>query len=1083
VRLYRRLNRAGGNRPRATTIQLALVLGAAVALLGGVAGAGASTASAPGKSHAHRGRRLILSPRSGKGVPARPVKIRVHSGRKPRTFRAQLNHHPIARYFSRPSHHGVRRLEASLSYGLRRGHNRLHVRVGKRTETSRFRVWRGRPLVGAGVDRAVAAGDKVYIEGKLRGGGKKRSAVTQASTARSGSSRIRWSVSAPPGAPPTAPGDANRRRTFIRTTVPGRYQLKLTATANDGRKGSDTLNIEADPTPAVPVDTITTHLDNGHVQYGIQVGGHFYAATDPDHAYAQLVALNRKTLTPVSGPLANKSYICQSPQGCSSADDELKADLSQLDSNDLVIVSNPLAYHASSFYPSEFWALLKRIGVSDTGFAHYGGSLPRGAISAIGVPGMDPGQGAWHAVIGGGRGAGRMRDYLVRDNEGNYVFAPSDRIDFSTQAAGSGAHTNVMRIGDRSFSADVGSDEGGFQVVVADSQTLAGTSRWFPTNEDCVRLIKDLRAMFDMLKGAYDAGDKLVFVASRGNPDTRLCDQSAEQQTVNQDLRELANQTERLGGTRGAFFKALDPGLYKDYSYTLVGSSRAGEGKGVESLGTDTTRDRGALNTAPITGRLDRTGPNYTFEAEDAHVPSATSGRDPSRAASELAKLAFQPPTRWPEQGNAGRVAAIAWVGKQVFGTDDPRGQYWTVPFINGQFDYGYWSDAASRIRKLTYAQTSSFSADDLAWAKGELQREIGWLISTHRYLDALSTAFGKTQLQSWADLKQISNSIRDLVDVSPDAQTFATNRAVFDFARSMIADILPAAGQSAAFAANDIYDLVTTLAEVNGKPAVDRFQSRADEVGVKLADRMAAAQGTLSHQLPNTIAADYGKLRTVGACASSDPSDWSSCPFEHNDWQFTQDDQSNAAKALRAATKVWAYGALLPARYNAYKLPLWWRRKVNDNNEFFGLTVAGRFSPFAGLPDSAQMAKPIYRNIPTYDHSIDVRNGQWTTHGETWEITALGYLKQGDGTAFNPWVMGYPDAKAIDPLFNPVSQGGLGIDAETFFDRSFPNRVTDLHYPERDTPTGWCAGPAGWRVDCHLFERPAEAGTAAGSP
>jgi hypothetical protein len=50
------------------------------------------------------------------------------------------------------------------------------------------------------------------------------------------------------------------------------------------------------------------------------------------------------------------------------------------------------------------------------------------------------------------------------------------------------------------------------------------------------------------------------------------------------------------------------------------------------------------------------------------------------------------------------------------------------------------------------------------------------------------------------------------------------------------------------------------------------------------------------------------------------------------------------------------------------------------------------------------------------------------------------------------------PAAAVTDPIFKPVSEGGLGAQKEPFFDRYFKPLTLD-HYPERDTPTGWCVG------------------------
>jgi hypothetical protein len=51
----------------------------------------------------------------------------------------------------------------------------------------------------------------------------------------------------------------------------------------------------------------------------------------------------------------------------------------------------------------------------------------------------------------------------------------------------------------------------------------------------------------------------------------------------------------------------------------------------------------------------------------------------------------------------------------------------------------------------------------------------------------------------------------------------------------------------------------------------------------------------------------------------------------------------------------------------------------------------------------------------------------------------------------FDPWVMHHPDAGITDHLFNSPSNGGLGVDPETFFDRNFNSQTLD-YYPHQET-------------------------------
>jgi hypothetical protein len=337
------------------------------------------------------------------------------------------------------------------------------------------------------------------------------------------------------------------------------------------------------------------------------------------------------------------------------------------------------------------------------------------------------------------------------------------------------------------------------------------------------------------------------------------------------------------------------------------------------------------------------------------------------------------------------------------------------------------------------------------------LQQEIHWLENAHRYLAALSAPFSTTQLRSWAELQQISNQIRDRVRVPADAKVHANTKAIFEGIVSALSAIPTKHIGHAVHAAETLYKTIIELVEINGHhEAAEAFQSTADEVGVKLAERLNAARAMLERQLPNVVASDYRKLKIVGSCASGNPAEWKDCPFDHADWQFTQDDQEEAAEALKPATQIWAYGELLPAKYNAWRLPVWWRKQVTD--QFRGKGVVAFFHPFKGEPETAQVAEPIFRNIPTYTHTTHRKDGGdlFYSLGDLWQITALGYL-EGEGTFTSPWVMHLPEAAVTNTLFKPVMDGGLGVDKEKFFDLHFKAKSLD-HYPEKDTPTGWCA-------------------------
>jgi hypothetical protein len=225
--------------------------------------------------------------------------------------------------------------------------------------------------------------------------------------------------------------------------------------------------------------------------------------------------------------------------------------------------------------------------------------------------------------------------------------------------------------------------------------------------------------------------------------------------------------------------------------------------------------------------------------------------------------------------------------------------------------------------------------------------------------------------------------------------------------------------------------------AKVGGEPVENSFAVKTGEVGKELVDRMTAAESYLSVELPQVISSDYTKLKIVGSCASPLAKDHADCPFTPSDWQYTSDDQKDAAHGLRDSSRVAIYGALLPAKYTAWNLlPL--SKHLTANTDFAGRAGLACFYPFKDEPSNGQLAVPQDADADGF-----------------YKVTALGFLT-GDGTLTDRWQMHVPTAALVDRLFGSGS-GDLAVNKEAFFDRFFGgHQQSGLHYPERDTPTGW---------------------------
>jgi hypothetical protein len=193
-------------------------------------------------------------------------------------------------------------------------------------------------------------------------------------------------------------------------------------------------------------------------------------------------------------------------------------------------------------------------------------------------------------------------------------------------------------------------------------------------------------------------------------------------------------------------------------------------------------------------------------------------------------------------------------------------------------------------------------------------------------------------------------------------------------------------------------------------------------------------------------IASDYGRLMTVGSCASIVAEVNADCPFNPSDWQYTQNDQTTAATALQTGSGINAYGVLLPAKYNPYVLPLNYR--VTANDAWAGQPFVSCFYPFTDSPATSQFAKPILRDIPNYGK------------GNINQITVLGH-QTGSGYLSDRYQMQVPGPNVTDRLFGKLGgktngKPNLGANPEDFFDAFLYPPVPAGPFPERTTETGW---------------------------
>jgi hypothetical protein len=828
--------------------------------------------------------RLVLSPRPGQVVRSNAVRIRLRAPAVPGAVQARLNGVRIGDdLILRPR--TLRTLTASISHGLRHGRNVLGVTVrrGARTVrrvTVRFQVRTGRPLIGAGRDRSVIAGQRVTLRGR----------VVAPATMRSSARRIpsRWRLVSGPrparGARAAASGPASVTPALASLTspagltagftpvVPGRYTLQFTS-GTGAAATSDQVTLDAiPPSPMVGVDTMSM---SGSTP-GVTVNGTFYPLPGGG-GRMQVLVFDRTTLGFVSNTAYHDAYA-------------LDADLARLDDTSLVIVSQRIEH---SYQPEGPMAevLTKRLG-----FPNIGGPISTLQwVSGIGVPGMAPGEANVNIseFSSGDAGEDGLKGYLSRDQYLDYSFVPSAQVPFRYVAPA-----------DKVCDPQTQDCSAGYQVKVQAARTLGVYSDRFYATDDLRSGASSQNAnrMADDLNDVRD--DRLVTIRSVSN---RVKGQSLYVAPVGKidkaTMAKLARAVARLGGTRNAFnTTALQQGSRASggLTYSLVGWSAAGEGVGAESASGMHGAPSGTPANLSGTLRPDRQSSYRPMEVTKS--PDDTGG---------LAQLVYAPPTKaWPLDDDPGAHAAILYLASTDSRLgDNPRVAYW---YAGG--DAQTWDNIASKISSQTYPAGASFTEEDFKAAKAELVKEMGWVGKVRTFMTDLSKPFSTSAaLNDWVATQTIADSVWTAAK-KPEGDT--TLRWL-DFA-SILAKIGEAFTGDATGVIAGLMELGVWAAgdESDGTPGDGELQVEAHALG---AEFVSQAQGSVRtfDRMGDVIVSDYAKLSQVGRNANCLPSA-ADCPKEY---QSTPDDQTKVEAASTRAIQAMAYEKLVPLGFHVYQL------------------------------------------------------------------------------------------------------------------------------------------------------------------
>ena len=595
---------------------------------------------------------------------------------------------------------------------------------------------------------------------------------------------------------------------------------------------------------------------------------------------------------------------------------------------------------------------------------------------------------------------GDINGYLIRNADGHYVFQSSEHIPFNTKERYVFGNHSDVQIGDQHLRAYAG----GFQVVLVNRYSGKATSRGFETfgPRPTTQVAETLNRMAALLEQADARGaNDLVIVTSVGDPTCTDCLQTDVK--LDKPVTRVAFDIAKLGGTLGPIFAIMDDRSEQNRgSYTLVGESHDGYGRGLESFKFGGSPAR-AGNLAPIAGTLTRSSTDFGLSVESEEVLGSV----------PVVEVVNHRPGAWPNQNDAADNAALAWIAQEQFQGTDPRTQYYSSRSID-------WSAKKSAIESLRMPdQHPGFAHDNFTWAKRELTQEIDWLLIDRQYFEQLAKPYADSAFSSWAKLTEAAAKVNAEVKTPAHDKVAASIQAVV-LGLADVGKLIPHAGH-AIEVARVVYTLALELAAINREEP-------------EVAKRLDEAQQTISNTMFNETVADYHKLKTVAECAQAEKT----CHMEPRAWQITPDDYRQAAKGFQVSLEQMFYGALLSAKYTAWVTPSF---RSDDPRRLIGEGLSSTTrQPFKDVAPGGYMVRVNRYNV--------------------YEEWVLGTF---DGDTLFP-SFELPREDAVKRLWEPINpanptavNGGLGVNREEFFAQWFAPPRQLCGFNLKDTPLKNC--------------------------
>jgi hypothetical protein len=370
---------------------------------------------------------------------------------------------------------------------------------------------------------------------------------------------------------------------------------------------------------------------------------------------------------------------------------------------------------------------------------------------------------------------------------------------------------------------------------------------------------------------------------------------------------------------------------------------------------------------------------------------------------SPVNKVLVQPPTSWPV-ATAKEQAALSALGTIVGLGPDPRAQYYSSPRTDAQW---------GQVQRTIDGTPTPTGVDpvNFAWAKTELNKEIGYVIDVNSYMRTVAAPYQGASTDLWSTFGQVVANV-NAGTANGTSATITT--AAFEVIKQAL-NVARAIGsvKTVMTVVASVYGAAMTMASNGGKKSDAAFAVQAGDLGREYQTRLNQTETMVMTRWRNAIVADYGKLQTVALCSTSAKG----CADDNPGWDISVNDETHMESALKLGLERGLYSELVPDKYNVLM------QLGNDDDN--------------PSPERAKNLDNWCYGIPPFDNST----GAWVVRAydkEAPDAPRVRVYILTNESGIGKWEA--LSRSSFDRMFGPVdpggdyNKGGLGIDEASFF-------------------------------------------------